>query len=57
VLGQHQFLGTSGLYSWSGTDSTGRRVFPGYYVLVAQFVDLTGRVKVVKKTFVVASQL
>ena len=57
VLGQQQILGTSGLYSWSGTDSAGRRVFPGYYVLVAQFVDLTGRVKVIKKTFVVASQL
>lgn len=57
VLGQQQILGTSGLYSWSGTDTTGRRVRPGYYVLVAQLFDLNGKIKVIKKTFVVASQL
>ncbi|MEY3645142.1 MAG: hypothetical protein RLZZ207_1840, partial [Bacteroidota bacterium] len=57
VLGQQQILGTSGVYSWSGTDETGRRVRPGYYVLVAQLFDLNGRIKVVKKAFVVASQL
>jgi hypothetical protein len=57
VLGQQQILGASGVYSWSGTDATGRRVRPGYYVLVAQLFDLSGRLKVVKKTFVVASAL
>ena len=57
VLGQQQILGTSGLYSWSGTDTTGRRVRPGYYVLVAQLFDLNGKIKVIKKTFVVASAL
>jgi hypothetical protein len=57
VLGQQQILGTSGLYSWTGTDETGRRVRPGYYVLVAQLFDLKGRIKVIKKAFAVASQL
>ncbi|MEK0441686.1 MAG: hypothetical protein RL403_664 [Bacteroidota bacterium] len=57
VLGQQQILGTSGVYSWSGTDASGSRVRPGYYVLVAQLFDLNGRIKVVKKAFVVASQL
>jgi flagellar hook assembly protein FlgD len=57
VLGQNQILGTSGIISWSGTDATGSRVPPGYYVLVAQFFDLSGRVKVVKRALVVASPL
>ena len=57
VLGQQQILGTSGLYSWSGTDVGGSRVRPGYYVLVAQLFDLHGRLKVIKKVFVVASAL
>jgi len=57
VLGQNQILGTSGIISWSGTDATGSRVPPGYYVLVAQLFDLSGRVKVVKRALVVASPL
>ncbi|MDA1269170.1 MAG: lamin tail domain-containing protein [Bacteroidetes bacterium] len=57
VLGQNQILGTSGIFSWPGTDSAGSRVSPGYYVLVAQLFDLSGRVKVVKKILVVASPL
>lgn len=56
-LGQQQILGTSGVYSWSGTDAAGSRVRPGYYVLVAQLFDLSGRLRVIKKAFVVASQL
>lgn len=57
VLGQNQILGTSGIISWSGTDVTGSRVPPGYYIFVAQLFDLSGRVKVVKKALVVASPL
>ena len=57
VLGQNQILGTSGIFSWTGTDTAGARVSPGYYILVAQLVDLSGLVKVVKKTLVVASPL
>ena len=57
VLGQNQILGTTGIISWSGTDAAGSRVLPGYYVLVAQLFDLSGRVKVVKRALVVASPL
>ena len=57
VLGQNQILGTSGIISWSGTDATGSRVPPGYYIFVAQLFDLSGRVKVVKRALVVASPL
>jgi hypothetical protein len=57
VIGQNQILGTSGIISWSGTDATGSRVPPGYYVLVAQLFDLSGRVKVLKRALVVASPL
>ncbi len=57
VLGQNQILGTSGIISWSGTDATGSRVLPGYYIFVAQLFDLSGRVLVVKKALVVASPL
>ena len=57
VLGQNQILGTSGIISWSGTDVTGSRVLPGYYIFVAQLFDLSGRVKVVKRALVVASPL
>jgi hypothetical protein len=57
VLAQQQILGSSGLFSWSGTVAGGRRVPPGYYLLVAQLWDLSGKVTVLKKTFVVASPL
>lgn len=57
VLGQQQILGSSGLFSWSGTAAGGRRAPPGYYLLVAQLWDLSGKVTVLKKTFVVASRL
>jgi hypothetical protein len=57
ILGQNQILGTSGVFSWTGTDAAGTRVPPGYYILVAQLFDLTGRVKVVKKILVVGSPL
>jgi hypothetical protein len=57
VLGENQLLGREGLYAWTGTDGAGNRVRPGYYVLVAQLFDLTGRVRVIKKTVVVAAAL
>ena len=57
VLGQNQILGTSGIFSWTGTDAAGTRVSPGYYILVAQLFDLTGRVRIVKKTLVVGTPL
>ena len=57
VLGENQLLGREGLYAWTGTDAAGNRVRPGYYVLVVQLFDLAGRVRVIKKTMVVAVAL
>jgi hypothetical protein len=57
VLGENQVLGRQGLYAWAGTDDSGNRVRPGYYVLVVEFFDLTGRVRQIKKTIVIAAAL
>ncbi len=57
TLAQNQILGTEGLLTWSGTDSTGRLVRAGYYVLVAELYEQNGGVKVIKKTIVVATRL
>lgn len=57
TLAQNQILGTEGLLTWSGTDSTGKLVRAGYYILMAEFYEPNGGVKVVKKTIVVANRL
>jgi len=57
TLVQNQILGTEGLLTWSGTDSTGKLVRAGYYVFVAELYEPNGGVKVVKKTIVVATRL
>lgn len=57
TLAENQLLGTTGLFTWSGTDMTGAKVRVGYYVVLAEFFDLTGRVSVIKKTVVVATRL
>jgi hypothetical protein len=57
TLGQNQILGTNGVYIWTGTDSSGARVRPGYYVLLVKLFDLTGRTIVIKKAIVVGVRL
>lgn len=57
TLAQNQLLGTDGLFTWNGTDVSGARVRPGYYVVLVELFDLTGRVSVIKKTIVVAAKL
>jgi hypothetical protein len=57
TLAQNQILGTNGMFTWTGTDSTGRLVRAGYYVLVAELYELGGKTKVLKKTIVVATRL
>ncbi|MBC6367628.1 lamin tail domain-containing protein [Algoriphagus sp. AK58] len=57
TLAQNQLLGMSGLYTWSGTDSTGARVRPGYYILLVELFDLNGRTSIIKKTIVVGTKL
>lgn len=56
VLDRNAILGSSGLYSWDGTDAAGRKVRPGYYVLVVELFDLQGEVIRFRKTMVVATQ-
>lgn len=57
VLGENQVLGRQELYAWTGTDGSGNRVRPGYYVLVVELFDLSGRVRLIKKTIVIAAAL
>jgi hypothetical protein len=57
TLAQNQVLGSSGLLTWSGTDTAGARVRPGYYVLLVELFDLNGKISIVKKTIVVAIKL
>jgi hypothetical protein len=57
TLAQNQLLGTSGLLTWTGTDSTGKIVRPGYYVLVIELYESGGRTEVIKRTIVVATRL
>ncbi|MFN3998050.1 lamin tail domain-containing protein [Algoriphagus sp.] len=57
TLAQNQILGTEGLLTWTGTDSTGKLVRAGYYILVVELYEPTGAVKLIKKTMVVATRL
>lgn len=57
VLAQNELLGTFGMFTWTGTDSQGKIVRPGYYVLLVELYDLSGKVRTVRKTVVVATRL
>lgn len=57
VLAQNELLGTSGLFTWTGTDSQGNIVRPGYYVLLIELYDLSGQIKTIRKTVVIATKL
>ncbi|GAB3228888.1 lamin tail domain-containing protein [Algoriphagus aestuariicola] len=57
VLAQNQILGTDGLLTWTGTDSAGKIVRAGYYVLVVELYEAGGRTSLIKKTIVVATRL
>lgn len=55
-LAQNEILGTRGLFTWTGTDSFGKIVRPGYYILLVELFDLSGNLKSIKKTIVVATR-
>lgn len=57
TLTQNEFLGAKGLFTWSGVDTQGRLVRPGYYILSVELYNLAGEVVNLKKTIVVATQL
>jgi len=52
---QNAIWGREGFYLWDGTDSSGRKVRPGHYVLWAEVFDLEGKVSSFKKTVVVGT--
>ncbi len=54
---QNEIWGTQGFYIWDGTDSAGRKVRAGYYVLIADVFDMDGNVSQTKKTVVVGSKI
>ena len=54
---QNEIWGTSGFYIWDGTDSSGRKVRTGYYILIADVFDLTGNVSQTKKTVIVGTKI
>lgn len=56
-LAENAILGNEGLFTWTGTDSQGKRVKMGYYILLVELFDLSGRTRVLKKTVVVAERL
>lgn len=57
VLAQNELLGASGLFTWTGTDSQGKIVRPGYYILLVELYDLSGQVRTIRKTVIIASKL
>jgi flagellar hook assembly protein FlgD len=54
-LCQNAILGNSGIYTWDGTDQTGRRVRPGYYVVWIELFDLNGNIQQIKKPVAVGT--
>ena len=57
VLAQNEILGAEGFFTWTGTDSLGGKVRPGYYVVVVELFDLSGQVMQIRKTIVVATRI
>ncbi|MFD2034205.1 lamin tail domain-containing protein [Belliella marina] len=54
---QNEIWGTTGFYTWDGTDSDSRKVRPGYYILTVDLFDLEGNVIQIKKTLVVGAKI
>jgi hypothetical protein len=55
VLAQNELLGVNGLFTWTGTDTQGRIVRPGYYILLVELYDIQGNIKVIKETIAIAT--
>jgi hypothetical protein len=53
---QNALWGNSGIYTWDGTDQSGRRVRPGYYVVWVELFDLNGNIQQIKKTVAVGTK-
>src|SRR5690606_38121284 len=55
-LCQNELWGSSGFYTWDGTNLSNQKVRPGYYIVWVQVIKLAGQVENVKKTVVVGSK-
>jgi hypothetical protein len=55
VLAQNELLGVNGLFTWTGTDTQGRIVRPGYYILLVELYDVKGNIKVIKETIAIGT--
>lgn len=55
VLAQNELLGVNGLFTWTGTDTQGRVVRPGYYILLVELYDVKGNIKVIKETIAIGT--
>jgi hypothetical protein len=53
---QNALWGSEGFYLWDGTDNSGRKVRPGYYVVWVQVFDLQGNIAETRKTVVVGTK-
>jgi hypothetical protein len=53
---QNAVWGSEGFYLWDGTDVSGRKVRPGYYVVWIQLFDMQGNVTETRKTVVVGTK-
>ncbi|WP_215224236.1 lamin tail domain-containing protein [Echinicola shivajiensis] len=55
-LCENDIWGISGFYTWNGTDQNGNKVRPGYYIVLAEMLNLDGSIMQIKKTVVVGSK-
>ena len=55
-LCQNDVWGSSGVYTWDGTNLSGSKVRPGYYIVWVEILNLEGRIENIKKTVVVGSK-
>lgn len=53
---QNDIWGISGFYTWDGTNLSGGKVRPGYYIVWLEVLDIEGKVENIKKTVVVGSK-
>ena len=56
-LAKNDILGTSGKYTWDGTDETGNRQAPGVYVVLVEIFNADGEVHRYKKGIVLTEIL
>ena len=54
---QNEIWGTTGFYTWNGTDMSGNKVRIGYYIIWIELLNLEGKVINLKKTVAVGAKI